>query len=74
MDRLTEITLNDPGKAKRVITTYEPDWTNTFVVTPSTLRLIYASWDEGHSPLHLWAVEVVASRLDTEQLHEFSKK
>jgi len=73
MNRLTKITLIDPGKAKKVITTDEPDWTDTFVVAPSTLRLIYSSPVEGHSPLHLWAVEVIASRLDTEQLYEFSK-
>jgi hypothetical protein len=73
MNRLTKITLNDPGRVKRVITTDEPDWTDTFVMAPSTLGLVYASLEEGHSPLYLWAAEVIASRLDTDQLHEFSQ-
>lgn len=71
MNRLTNITLNGPGQVKRVITTDEPDWTDTFVMVPSTLGLIYASLDEGHSPLYQWATEVIASRLGTDQLHVF---
>lgn len=81
--RLRKITLDSPA-GKTTVTAEEQeadklDWTTTFVLAPSTLRLIYDSTDDDMidgevSPLRSWAVDVTASRLDMRQLRRFLTK
>jgi len=78
--RLRKITLDSPA-GKTTVTAEEQeanklDWTGTFVMAPSTLRLIYDSTSEDMidgevSPLRSWAVDVTALRLDMRQLRRF---